>query len=120
MSYIESRQNDESINLTVSSKTNTIMLGDSIYGNIIRGDRIHLTSAGAYATSQAVKSLAYARNRLASQGIDIAWYSQFETVVGKKDGREIVLVHTEIIFIDEEGKVHVRRPNRSSQHVQGS
>lgn len=105
MTSIKTKDRD-GINLTVSSRTNTIQLGDSIYSNVNNGIKIYLTSAGAYATNQTVKALAYARGKLLQKGTNIVWYSHFEEVVGKKDNEQITIMHTVILKVDEEGKLN--------------
>lgn len=96
----------EELTLTVSSTTNTIELGDSIYHKTIAGMRLSMTCAGAYATNQCNKALAYARSKLLQQGITIVWYSYFEDVPGRNDGKKISLLRTEIRLVSD-GKVNV-------------
>lgn len=104
MSVISTREGSK-LNLTVSSRTNTIALGDSIVGHIMAGQRLSITSAGAFATNQAIKSLSYARAKLMLRGLNMVYYSCFEDRRGTRDGKMITLVRFEVLFVTIEGRV---------------
>ena len=83
--------------VNVASSTNVVRLADTLYLAITK-DRILPTikTIGSDAISQMVKALTRTRARLLTEGIDIYWYSYWQTVVGERDGKKLSQIVTKV------------------------
>lgn len=83
--------------INVSSTTNVVRLSDTIYLAIIK-DKVKpiIKTIGSQSIGQMVKALTRTRARLLNEGIDIWWYSHWQTVLGGIDGKRLSQIVTKV------------------------
>lgn len=81
--------------INVSSTTNVVRLADTIYLAIVK-DKVKpvIKTIGSQSIGQMVKALTRTRARLLAEGVDIIWYSYWQTVVGTLDGKKLSQIIT--------------------------
>ena len=81
--------------INVSSTTNVVRLADTIYLAIVK-DKVKpvIKTIGSQSIGQMVKALTRTRSRLLAEGVDIIWYSYWQTVVGTLDGKKLSQIIT--------------------------
>ena len=91
--------------INVASTTNVVRLADTIYLAITK-DKVTPTikTIGGDAISQMVKALTRTRARLLSEGVDIYWYSFWQTVVGAIDGKKLSQIIT-VVEVKEDRNI---------------
>jgi stage V sporulation protein SpoVS len=89
----------ESKILSVSSETPVVKLADAIFATLKDLDDIYLVAIGSYAVNQMTKALCIASGKFIQKGKQIAWYSYFEDIEGRKDDKTLTGIKTKVFFM---------------------